>query len=119
MEAKGLAWLGTKTRRFEETAGFFGKTMGLKKEHEEPDFAVFKLPNGDTVEVFGPGERGHDHFSTGPVVGFLVDDVSGARMELEDAGIAFIGPVHTHEDGGSWSHFLGPDGNAYELTGDR
>ncbi len=116
MKAQGLSWLGTRTRRFDETVRFFGGTLGLRVEHEEPDFAVFRLPNGDTVEVFGPGDRDHEHFATGPVVGFLVDDVEAARSELEGAGIPFIGPVHTHEDGGSWSHFVGPDGNIYELT---
>jgi predicted enzyme related to lactoylglutathione lyase len=119
MQAKGLAWLGTRTESFDETVGFFGGTLGLSKAHEEPDFAVFELPNGDKVEVFGPGDRDHDHFTTGPVVGFLVDDVEAARCELEEAGTSFIGPVHTAEDGGSWSHFVGPDGNVYELTQDN
>ncbi len=116
MKARGLTWLGTRTRRFDETAEFFGETLGLKKEHEEPDFVVFKMPNGDTVEVFGPGDRDHEHFTTGPVVGLLVDDVAEARAELEEAGISFLGPVHTSGDGASWSHFTGPDGHVYELT---
>jgi hypothetical protein len=84
--------------------------------HEEPDFAVFRLPNGDSVEVFGPGDRKHEHFDTGPVVGFLVVDVVEARADLESAGITFAGPVHEAEDGGSWSPFTGPDGNVYEIT---
>ncbi len=117
--AKGIAWLGTRTSEFEDTARFFKDTLGLQAEHEEPDFAVFGLPNGDKVEVFGPGDREHEHFDTGPVAGFLVDDVEEARSSLEADGISFIGPVHAAEDGGSWSHFVGPDGNVYELTGDR
>jgi catechol 2,3-dioxygenase-like lactoylglutathione lyase family enzyme len=116
MKAKGLVWLGTRTRNFDETVGFFGDVLGLRAVHEEPDFTVFKLPNGDSVEVFGPGEREHEHFDTGPVAGFLVNDVSEARADLEAAGISFIGPVHGAEDGGSWSHFTGPDGNVYEIT---
>ena len=105
MEVKGLAWLGTRTRKFEDTTRFFRDTLGLRAEHEEPDFVVFRLPN--------------THFETGPVVGFLVDDVEEARARLEAAGISFIGPVHSAEDGGTWSHFVGPDGNVYELTGER
>jgi predicted enzyme related to lactoylglutathione lyase len=116
MKAKGLVWLGTRTRNFDDTVRFFGDTLGLRKAHEEPDFAVFRLPNGDTVEVFGPGDRGHEHFDTGPVVGFLVDDVTEARSDLEAAGVTFIGPVPEADDGGSWSHFTGPDGNIYEIT---
>lgn len=116
MEARGLVWLGTRTRRFDDTVRFLGETMGLRAVRDEPDFAAFELPNGDTVEVFGPADRDHEHFTTGPVVGFLVDDVREARADLEAAGIPFIGPVHEAGDGGSWSHFTAPDGNVYEIT---
>ncbi len=118
MKIRGIAWLGTRTTEFEATARFFGETMGLPAEHEEPDFAVFRLPNGDKVEVFGPSDRAHEHFTTGPVAGFLVEDVEGARAELEEAGISFIGPVHHYDESSAWSHFVGPDGNVYELTRD-
>ncbi len=119
MKVKGLAWLGTRTREFEDTTRFFRDTLGLRVEHEEPDFVIFRLPNGDSVEVFGPSDQDHKHFQTGPVVGFLVDDVEEARARLEAAGISLIGPVHRSEDGSTWSHFVGPDGNVYELTGER
>ena len=118
MEIQGIAWLATRTAEFEATARFFGETMGLPAEHEEPDFAVFRLPNGDKVEVFGPSDRTHEHFTTGPVAGFLVEDVEEARAELEKAGISFIGPVHRYDEHSAWSHFVGPDGNVYELTRD-
>ena len=116
MKAKGLVWLGTRTRNFDDTVRFFGDTLGLRKAHEEPDFTVLLLPNGDKVEVFGPGDGEHEFFDAGPVAGFLVDDVREARADLEAAGISFIGPVHEADDGGSWSHFRGPDGNVYEVT---
>lgn len=119
MKPKALSWMGTRTDKFEATSSFFRDTLGLDTAHEEPDFAVYRLPNGDAVEVFGPSDRTHQHFETGPVVGFLVDDVEQARSELEAAGVSFIGPVHTADDGGSWSHFRGPDGNVYELTGEK
>jgi predicted enzyme related to lactoylglutathione lyase len=116
MKARGLVWLGTRTSQFDEMTSFVGDTLGLSKVHEEPDFAVFRLPNGDSVEVFGPGDTEHEHFNTGPVVGFLVDDVKEARANLEATGTTFVGPVHKAEDGGTWSHFTAPDGNVYELT---
>ena len=116
MKAIGLVWLGTRTRNFDETVRFFGDTLGLRKSHEEPDFTVFWLPNGDTVEVFGPGDTGHEHFDSGPVAGFLVDDVREARADLEAAGITFLSPVQESDDGAAWSHFRGPDGNVYEVT---
>ena len=118
MEIQGIAWLGTRTTEFKATSRLFGETLGLRAEHEEPDFAVFRLPNGDKVEVFGPSELAHEHFTTGPVAGFLVEDVEKARAELETAGISFIGPVHRSDAHSAWSHFVGPDGNVYELTRD-
>ena len=115
MKAQGLVWLGIRTTKFEETAGFFRDSLGLRAEQEEPDFAVFSLLNGDTVELFGPGDQDHAHFTTGPVVGFSVDDVEKARSELEAAGTVFIGPVHGSRQEGRYSHFLGPDGSVYEV----
>ena len=116
MKAKGLVWLGTRTMKFDDTVRFFRDTLGLSAEHEERDFAVYRLPNGDTVEVFGPGATDHEHFATGPVVEFLVDDVVEARADLERAGIEFIGPLHESDDGASWAHFAGPDGYVYGIT---
>jgi catechol 2,3-dioxygenase-like lactoylglutathione lyase family enzyme len=95
MKARGLVWLGTRTRNFDDTVRFFGDTLCLRTVHEEPDFAVFRLPNGDKVEVFGPGDEEHEHFDKGPVAGFLVDDVREACADLEAAGIAFIGVPFT------------------------
>jgi catechol 2,3-dioxygenase-like lactoylglutathione lyase family enzyme len=116
VKARGLVWLGTRTRNFDETVRFFGDALGLRKSHEEPDFTVFRLPNGDTVEVFGPGDTEHEHFDASPVAGFLVDDVGAARADLEADGIPFLGPVQESDDGAAWSHFRGPDGNVYEIT---
>jgi catechol 2,3-dioxygenase-like lactoylglutathione lyase family enzyme len=116
MKARGLVWLGTRTRNFDETVRFFGETLGLRKAHEKPDFTVFRLPNGDTVEVFGPSDTEHEHFAAGPVAGFLVDDLREARADLEAAGITFLSAVQRSEDGAGWSHSRGPDGNVYEIT---
>ena len=41
--------------------------------------------------MFGPGDHDHQHFSTGPVVGFVVEDLSAAVRELEAAGAELLG----------------------------
>jgi len=61
--------------------------------------------------VFGPGYPGREHFDTGPVVGFAVEDLPSAVAELQAAGIELLG-----EPGPTWQHFRGPDGNVYELV---
>src|SRR5205823_5781927 len=89
MDVKELAWLGVQTSKFDEMVGFFRDVMGLPLDVKEPGFAEFGLPNGDKVEVFGPGgPAALDQFASGPIVaGFLVDDIAQARQELIDAGV--------------------------------
>ena len=112
-----LGWAGTRTDRFPETVAFFRDVLGLRVVHEGPHQVVFSLPDGALVEVFGPGDPDHDHFATGPVVGFLVDDVEAARARLEEAGVELLGPLHHGARAGeAWAHFRAPDGNVYEVT---
>ncbi|MBA2272430.1 MAG: VOC family protein [Actinobacteria bacterium] len=114
---KGLAWLGTRTDRYEALMTFYRDTMGLELEHQESDFAVFGLPDGSKVEVFGPSDESHAHFDSGPVGGFLVGDIDAARAALDQGGAEFFGPVQRWEPtGDAWAHFRAPDGNVYELT---
>ena len=115
MKAKAISWVGTRTERWLETAEFLERQLGLRREREDGGVVVLALPNGDTVEVFRADEPEHQHFTTGPVVGFLVDDVDEASRQLEGAGIELIGTVG-HGGGMAWAHFRGPDGNVWEIT---
>jgi catechol 2,3-dioxygenase-like lactoylglutathione lyase family enzyme len=111
----GVVWAGVRTERFGPTVAFFRDVLGLPLDVIGPDFAWSKLPDTTQFEVFGPADRDHDHFATGPVVEFLVDDVFEAARELEAAGVELLG-----EPGGdaeqAWLHFRAPDGNVYGLT---
>lgn len=111
---KGLVWLGVRTKKFEKLCDFYENKLRLPIIHDEPGFKVFDLPNGDRIEVFAENYKGKEHFTTGPVVGFAVDNVETARKELEKEGIKFIGPIQGNKT--RWSHFYGPDGNIYEIT---
>lgn len=114
---KGLVWVGSRTEHYEGMKGFYRDALGLSLEHEDGEFAVFRLSDGSKAEVFGSSDTEHTHFNRGPVAGFLVDDVESAREVLEAQGIEFIGPVHVWEPTGeAWSHFRAPDGNVYEIT---
>ena len=79
---KGLVWVGSRTEDYEQMRGFYRDTLRLPLEHEDGEFAVFRLPDGNKAEVFGPSDTEHTHFSRGPVAGFLVDDVETARGVL-------------------------------------
>jgi catechol 2,3-dioxygenase-like lactoylglutathione lyase family enzyme len=114
---KGLVWVGTRTESYKEMVTFYRDVLRLSLDHEDGEFAVFRLPDGSKAEVFGPSDTEHTHFSTGSVVGFLVENVETARKSLEAEGIEFIGTTYEWEPTGeAWSHFRAPDGNVYEIT---
>jgi glyoxalase/bleomycin resistance protein/dioxygenase superfamily protein len=115
MKIKGIIWLGTRTDQFSQMTDFCRDLLGLKQTLLEPGFAIFDLPNGDRLEIFGPEESANS-FMTHPVAGFLVDDIVTARAEMEAKGIEFIGPIEGETDDYQWTHFGAPDGFVYELT---
>ncbi len=111
----GFSWAGTRTNKFKETKAFFKEFFGLEPAHEKDGFVAFNLKNGQTFEVFSDTFSSHKHFSTGPVIGFDVDDIDNTRKEMEKMGIEFIGPTGGDIQKSRWAHFRGPDGNIYEL----
>lgn len=118
MEIRKLAWLGTRTPQAETTAAFFRDVLGLRVAVEEPAFWVLTLPDGAKVEVFGPDSLVNRHFTTGPVAGFLVDDVAAATAELRAAGVETLLEGQDEASGNAWVHFRAPDQNLYEFTQD-
>jgi catechol 2,3-dioxygenase-like lactoylglutathione lyase family enzyme len=111
VEIMGLGWLGTRTRHAAALADFYREVLGLRLVLHEPGFWVFKLPDGYNVEVFDVDRPGKDHFDTGPIAGFAVQDLPAAVERLRAAGVELVG-----EAGPTWQHFRGPDGNVYELV---
>ena len=116
MKVRGLVWAGTMTDHYNETVRFFRDRLGISLEHEEDGFAMFRMPDTSQLEVFAPG-KDRDHFRTGPVPEFLVDDVGAAAEELRQARVAVWGPWHEGDDTRfGWLHFRAPDGRIYGLT---
>ena len=114
MKVRALVWVGTRTTEFESTAAFFRDVLGLGVQLAEPDFTVLDVPDGSTVEVFGPSSPYNAHL-THPVAGFLVDSIDEAVAEVRAAGAEIVLPP---QDGGdrAWMHFRAPDGHVYELV---
>jgi predicted enzyme related to lactoylglutathione lyase len=120
MHIKGVSWVGVKTDQCTAMAGFFRDVMGLKPTLERGDFVVFRMPNGDQVEVFGPGgPNPPEQFAHNDVVaGLLVDDIEAATAELRKAGVELIGEGTTTDSGYAWQLFRAPDGKVFELCHD-
>ncbi len=117
MNVTALIWVGTRTTEFAATRSFFGDVLGLRAQVDEPDFAVFGLADGSSLEVFGPTSPYNQHL-THPVAGFRVTDLDEAVGDLAAAGAEIVLPVQTGEDR-AWLHFRAPDGFVYELVQDR
>ncbi len=114
MNVKGLAWMGIRSANFEQTVAFFRDTMGLEVSRELEGLVELRFSELGEMEIFSPDNDDHDFFTLAPVVGFLVDDVSAARAEMEAVGVEFIGSMQS-SGRNTWHHFRGPDGNIYEL----
>jgi catechol 2,3-dioxygenase-like lactoylglutathione lyase family enzyme len=115
MRVTRIGWAGTRTGEYGAMLEFLTGVLGLEVSHQQRDFAALGLPSGDTFEVFGPSDQDHRYFTTGPVVGFVVEDLPAAVAELERAGVEVLGG-QVDEHGEGWRHFRAPDGNVYELT---
>ncbi len=117
MRVLGVVWVGTRTEAFDETVAFFRGVLGLPIQEVERDFAKARMPDSSLVEIFGPSDVDHPHFTTGPVPEFLVEDLPAALDELRSAGVEILGEPQVHGTQ-SWLHFRAPDGNVYGLTAD-
>lgn len=114
MNVHGVVWAGVRTARFREATAFFRDIVGLPLHELKDDFAWFVLPDASQFEIFGPGDPDHQHFTTGPVPSFHVDDVHAAVDELRDAGVETFGPWGGPSQG--WAHFRGVDDFVYGLS---
>jgi predicted enzyme related to lactoylglutathione lyase len=115
MRVLGVVWVGTRTTAFPETMAFFRDVLGLPMKEVEPDVGWGRMPDSSLIEIFGPSDTEHPHFSTGPVPEFLVDDLPAALAELRSAGVEILGTPQI-KGGEGWVHFRAPDGNVYGLT---
>jgi predicted enzyme related to lactoylglutathione lyase len=120
VDVKSVSWVGVRTDQYEAMAGFFRDVIGLEAILDSPDFTVFRMPDGDQVEIFGPdGPNPAEQFARNDVVaGLLVDNMDAAIAELRQAGVELIGERQTGGDGYSWQHFRAPDGKVFELCYD-
>ncbi len=115
MKVNGIAWLGVRTEKLDEMSELFEDVFGAELVAERDGFRAYDLQNGDTLELFSNEYATHKHFTTGPVAGFLVNDIFEARKEMEARGIEFIEDIAGDPQTSQWAHFRGPDGNVYEL----
>jgi catechol 2,3-dioxygenase-like lactoylglutathione lyase family enzyme len=111
---RGFGWVGVRTAHYDAMRAFVSDVIGLTIEDEEADVVEFAFPNGDVFELFRPGSSGdHPHLITGPMPGFVVDDLERAERVLRAQRIEI--PKHKRVGQSGWVHFRAPDGCIYEF----
>ena len=110
----GFGWVGIRTPEYGPMREFVLRTLNVPVQEEEPDLVVFRLPNGDVLELFrSGGALDHPHLTTGPVPGLLVEDLDLAESELRSHQIDILAKRRHGKAG--WTHFRATDGNVYEF----
>jgi catechol 2,3-dioxygenase-like lactoylglutathione lyase family enzyme len=116
MAVRGVGFVGMRSDRLAETVALFRDIIGAPVSRETADLVGFKLEDGTILELYGPGDEFHAFFTSGPVVGFRVDDFDATHQAMLGAGVLFIGNIQ-HADGTNWQHFHCPDGTVAEIIG--
>ncbi len=115
MRILGLCFAGTATGERAAMRDFVGDVLGLPRvvlDGAEADF--FELPDGSTFAVASPGGMGETRRS----IGFLVEDLDAALVELRGHGIE-TDPEPSENEAMRYAHFVAPDGRLYELIQKR
>jgi catechol 2,3-dioxygenase-like lactoylglutathione lyase family enzyme len=113
---RSIGFLGVRTSAFDATVSLYRDVLGLEPVLERPGAAWFRAADGASIHVYGPDDDDHAFFGSAPVAGLEVDDFDSTRAAMIAAGIEFIG--EPQRDGRTaWNHFVGPDGNVYEIIG--
>jgi len=116
MTVTKVGFVGIRSDRLDETVALFRDVLGVSVSRQTDDLVGFELADGTVLELYSHANEFHRFFTTGPVVGFRVDDFDVARRTMLAAGIKFIGDVQ-QADGVSWQHFYSPDGTVMEIIG--
>lgn len=109
----GYTWAGVRTADLESSANFFSNVLGLSVVKKGKGLVQLELASGQSFELFDNQSRYYQLHAC-PVLGFQVEDLQGARKELEAHGVEFVTNIEGDESE-AWTYFRGPDGYLYEL----
>ena len=113
---RSIRFIGVRTPAFEAMTSLYRDLLGAEIVSLDERSARFRAADGTSLDVYPAGDPDHDFFGSGPVVGFRVDEFGATRARMVAAGIAFLGEPQ-RDRGAVWNHFVGPDGNVYEIIG--
>jgi catechol 2,3-dioxygenase-like lactoylglutathione lyase family enzyme len=107
-------WIGVVVDDLDGQGRFWGDLLGLPESARGEDFIQFDLPDGRTFEVLlrsDDPQYDRRRFQ----VGFVVDDIEAARVDLIRRGVEPITDILGAEEA-RWAYFRDPEGNVFEIT---
>jgi catechol 2,3-dioxygenase-like lactoylglutathione lyase family enzyme len=114
--SSGIGFVGFRTDRFDAMVALFRDLLGLAVIREAPGATWFRLGADAELHVYADTDPDHAFFTTGPVVGLLVDDLDATRARLEADGLEMLTEIERTETS-AWCHFRAPDGTVLEIIG--
>ncbi len=112
----GIAFIGVPATDFEETTKFFEEILRITRiPNSSCEHAVFRLPGGELLEIFGPDNE-YDFYHPCPLVGFRVNDIRSVRETLQARGVTFVNEIDEHPNGGAWCDFRDNERTVYSLA---
>ena len=111
----GVDFVGVPTRGLEESARFYGETLGLPRSAYRPERSFAEFETGTvTLSVYTAEKYGLEYQPNKNAIALHVEDMEAARAELEGRGVEFAGD--TFDTGVChMAFFADPDGNALML----
>lgn len=108
----GVDFIAVPTRDFEKADEFYGNVLGLTRSKRWGNMPAGEFETGTlTIALMQSGAFGLEFQPHTHPVALHVEDVHGARSELEAKGVAFA--AETLDSGVCYmAHFSDPDGNA-------
>lgn len=116
MDLRFPRWIGVVCDDFDRQRAFYGEVLGLRERGGADDWVQYEMGPGVTFELL---RRSADPQYDSPryQVGFVVDDIRGARAELLARGVEAVTDIKESSDGtSSWAYFRDAEGNVFEIT---
>jgi predicted enzyme related to lactoylglutathione lyase len=111
----GVDFVPLPTHDIEQSASFYGDTLGLRRSVYMPERNYAEFETGNlTLSVIDSEKMGLEHHPQRTEIALHVDDVEQARKTLEERGVSFRGD--TLDTGVChMAFFSDPEGNALML----
>jgi catechol 2,3-dioxygenase-like lactoylglutathione lyase family enzyme len=106
-------WVGVVVDNLEQQRRFWGDLLGLPETAAGSDYVQFDMGEGRIFELVQRSEL-PQYDDLRFQVGFAVEDIGRACVELLQAGVEPLTGIEGEES--TWAYFRDPEGNVFEIT---